>query len=99
VRLAGLRGDIVISSGAAIENARFTPAGLEFQLRYFPGANSHTLISGLKPNRVQYADKTLSPATEPVRRDPGWWWDAKRNWLFLVVPQEKETVTVTVAGS
>jgi hypothetical protein len=99
VRLAGPRGDIVISSGAAIEHARLTPSGLEFQLRYFPGANSYILVSGLKPNQVQFADQTLSPSAEPVRRDPGWWWDAKRNWLFLVVPQEKETVTVTVAGS
>lgn len=98
IRLTGGQGECVISSGAAIEQARFRDNTVQFQLRYFRGEPSHCLVVGFKPREVRVAGVGLPESQSPVRRDPGWWWDAARHRLFLTVPHETETVEVVLVG-
>ncbi len=99
MRLARPEGDITLSSGARIENARLTTEGLQFQLRSFAGEVSHCLVTGINPKTVRCNNQDLPRSDQPVRRAPGWWQDEARNWLFLAVPHETEAVSVTVTGS
>jgi hypothetical protein len=98
VRLHTARGTVVISSGARIEGARSASDGVRFRLRFFAGEPSHTLVVGVRPREVRVNGRPLPRSAEPVRREPGWWWDAKRKRLYLVVPHPQEEVQVQVIG-
>lgn len=99
VRLRQGNRVIVVSSGAAITDARLTANRLRLTLRYFAGEPSHTLIIGGCPKAVTVNGKSLSRSETPVRRDGGWWWDKQRQHLYLVTPHTKETVTVNISLS
>lgn len=98
VRLVGPKGTLLLSSGAVLEGAQPTPEGVRFRLRFFPGEPSHTLVVGLRPRAVQVNRRPLPPSPTPVRREAGWWWDAERQRLYLVVPHEEEVMEVEILG-
>jgi len=98
VRLAGPKGTLLLSSGAVLEGAQPTPEGVRFRLRFFPGEPSHTLVVGLRPREVRVNRRPLPPSPTPVRREAGWWWDAERQRLYLVVPHEEEVMEVEILG-
>ncbi len=87
---------IVISSGAAITDARLTTNRLRLSLRYFAGEPSHTFVTGVRPKKVTVNGKSLPRSDTPVRRDEGWWWDEQRQRLYLVAKHARETVTVNI---
>ncbi|MBI4324701.1 MAG: hypothetical protein HY674_05500 [Chloroflexi bacterium] len=93
-RLKSDRGEIVISSGANIKNVQATDAGMRFELASFPGEPSHSLVAGLKPREIVVNGKRLAPSASPVRREPGWWWDAERRRAYLAVAHEKREVQI-----
>jgi hypothetical protein len=95
VKTAG--GEVVVSSGARIENLLATAGGLRFGLHFFAGENSHVLISGWKPREVRVGGKSLPPSATPMRRDPGWWWDEKKQRLYLCVPHPEAVVPIEIA--
>jgi len=87
--------EIVVSSGAHIENANFSGPILRFGLRFFRGEPSHTLVTGFKPAKVLINGQVLAESSSPVRREPGWWWDERRRQLYLVVSHaEEDSATV-----
>ena len=86
----------VISSGAQIIHAQSVPAGLRFQLRFFKSEPSHTLIVGVRPREVRIDGRPLLRSQAPVRREPGWWWDEQRQFLYLTARHEQESITVEV---
>src|SRR5262249_48038540 len=89
-------GDLVISSGAKIIAAAAAPLGTRFQLQSVTGDPSHVLLSGLKPQRVLVNGRQLPRSMDPVRRDPGWWWDEKHQRAYLTLLQESETVQLEI---
>ncbi|MEK7686596.1 MAG: hypothetical protein AAB466_14360 [Verrucomicrobiota bacterium] len=95
-RLKSDRGEIVISSGANIKNVQPTDAGVRFDLASYPGEPSHSLVAGLKPREILVNGKRLAPSTSPVRREPGWWWDAERHRAYLAVPHEKREAQIEI---
>lgn len=90
--------EIVISSGARIENPRATPGGVRFRLRFFKNESSHTLVVGLKPQEVRVNGQPLARSPQPLRREPGWWQDDKRTRVYLTTPHESEVVEVEIIG-
>jgi hypothetical protein len=95
-RLRSGAGQYVVSSGAEIEDLRKTDAGLEFQLRFYPGEQSHTLVVGARPREVRVDGNLLPQVEKPVRQAPGWWWDEQRTRVYLVVPHVQGRVRVTI---
>jgi hypothetical protein len=95
-RIRRPNSDLVISSGAKIIAAAATPSGTQFQLQSVAGDPSHVLLAGLKPERVLVDGQRLPRSTDPVRREPGWWWDDKHQRAYLTVLQERETVQVEI---
>jgi hypothetical protein len=85
-------GDVIVSSGATIEKLRRRNEKTEFELGWFAGEPSHTLVAGVKPEKVLADGKLLPRSDTPVKGEPGWWWDAKRERLFLAVPHSKARV-------
>jgi hypothetical protein len=88
--------DIVVSSGAKIGNLQTTSGGIRFQLEFFAGEPSHTLIAGVKPHEVFVDGRPLPRSENPVRREPGWCWDPAHRRTFLTAPHEKGPVRVEV---
>jgi hypothetical protein len=86
VRLERGAKSIFISSGAAIQRARAGKDSLELDLKFFPGASSHTLVAGFNPRRIEINGTSLPPSSTPTRREPGWWRDASRDRIYLTVP-------------
>jgi hypothetical protein len=72
------------------------PEGLRFQIDFFPGENSHTLVVGLKPRAVRVNGAALPESTKPLRTQPGWWWDDKHGWLFLTARHDQASVAAEV---
>jgi hypothetical protein len=95
-RIERAAGDVVISSGAQIQKPRLVSEGLRFQIDFFPGENSHTLVVGLKPRAVRVNGAGLPESIEPLRTQPGWWWDDKRERLFLTARHDQTSVDVEV---
>ncbi len=89
-------GEVVISSAAQISNPHSAPEVLRFQIDFFPGENSHTLVVGLKPRAVRVNGAALPESTEPLRTQPGWWWDDKRGRLFLTARHDQSSVNVEI---
>ncbi|HXT41375.1 MAG TPA: hypothetical protein VN887_15300 [Candidatus Angelobacter sp.] len=98
-RLRRANDTIVVSSGAEIENLEATGDGIRFKLNYFSGESSQSLIAGLKPNQVLVDGAPLLQSANPVRRDPGWWWDQMHQRTYLVVPHQKKSVSVEVSNA
>ena len=90
------RGDIVISSGAEIANIEATSNGARWQLHFFPGETSHSLVIGPKPRSVFVDGKRLEPSAGPVRRNPGWWWDEEKRRLYVTAWHERETAQIEI---
>ena len=40
--------------------------------------------------------RPLPQSDDPVRREPGWWWDTVRQWVYLVVPHDEKSVKVEI---
>jgi hypothetical protein len=95
-RIMRAAGDVVISSGAQIQKPRSVPEGLRFQIDFFPGENSHTLVVGLKPRAVRVNGAALPELKQPLRTQPGWWWDDKTERLFLTARHDQTSVAVEV---
>jgi len=96
-RLKTDAGEVVISSGADVREARVTRDGARFQLSFFKGESSHTLVAGLKPREVRVNGTRLPESPTPVRREPGWWWDQARRRLFLTVRHDaRETIEIEI---
>jgi hypothetical protein len=89
-------GDIVISSGAQITDAHATSTGARFQLKSMPGDPSHTLLAGLKPERILVNGRHLPRSADPIRRESGWCWDETHQRAYLTQTQEDETVQVEI---
>lgn len=95
-RLKTDRGEIVISSGARIVQPRTTRGGIRFQLEFFLGEPSHTLVTHLKPRTVRANGSELIQSERPLQRESGWWWDGQRSRLYLTVPHAQEKVDVEI---
>ncbi len=95
-RTKSVGGDIVVSSGARVQNLQTTATGVRFELRALPGEPSHTLVVGLKPREVLLNGNPLTQSATPVRREAGWWWDEKQQRSFLTVPQAKPVAEVAI---
>ena len=95
-RLRRADNTIVVSSGAEIENLEATSNGIRFKLKFFPGEPSHSLIAGLKPKQVLVDGRPLPRSVDPVRHEPGWWWDQTRQRTYLTVPHEKKSASVEI---
>ena len=89
-------GPTVISSGAKIRKERQRTGKTEFELDWFAGERSHSLVSGVKPEKVLVAGNPLIQSETPLRTEPGWWWDAKRERLYLAVSHEQARVKVEI---
>jgi len=89
-------GNVLISSGARIDSAQATTSGVRFNLSFFQGEPSHTLVVGSHPQEVRVSGKLLPGSEKPLGREAGWWWDGERNRLYLVVPHEKEKMEVEI---
>jgi hypothetical protein len=89
-------GDIVISSGAEIKAAEATSLGARFEVHSAVGDPNHALLAGLKPRDVLVNGRQLPPSADPVRRQPGWWWDEKHQRAYLTLMQESETMRVEI---
>lgn len=99
VQTARLRrgsGDVVISSGARILKPEATDTAVGFGLAFFAGEPSHTLVTRVKPRQVQVNGKPLPESSTPVRRQPGWWWDAKRARLYLTVAHDTKPASIVI---
>jgi hypothetical protein len=96
-RLQTPAGDVTISSGASIERPRATAAGVAFDLVWFPGETSRTLVSSLKPGEIRVNGQPLAPSASPLGRGRGWWWDEKAARLFLNVPHRERVAAVEIA--
>lgn len=93
-RLTAGKGEVVISSGAEVRNARTTEGGVRFDLEFYAGEPSHSLVAGFKPGQVRVNDQPLPKSEQPVKRDPGWWWDEKFRRAYLTVAHPQSTVRV-----
>jgi hypothetical protein len=91
--------EVIVSSGAEVEDLREHDGLLTFRLRGFSGAVSHTLVVGVRPTSVHVDGEELPPSSAPVRTEAGWSYDAARGRLFLNIPHARETVDVSVAGA
>jgi hypothetical protein len=97
-RVKTAQAHAVVSSGAKILNARAVASSVRFDLEYFPGEPSHTLIAGVKPREVFLDGKPLPRAHTPPGRNPGWWWDEKSQRAYLVVSHAGQPVGVEVVA-
>ena len=95
-RIKAGHGEIVLSSAAEIANVETTSAGERWQLHFFPGEPSHSLIIGLKPRSVFVDGKRLERLEGPVRRDAGWWWDEAKQRLYLTAWHERASVQIEI---
>lgn len=95
-RVLSPAGPVVVSSGARILNARLAAGSVRFDLSFFEGEPSHTLVAGLKPKQVFVDGRALARLDTPPRRAAGWWWDAATGRAYLVVPHPQATVGVEV---
>lgn len=87
-------GGLVVSSGAKIQHLQTDAQSARFQLAGFAGEPSHTLVSGFKPGTVRVNGQPLPAASAPLKREPGWWWDAQRQRLYLTVPHSQREAGV-----
>jgi hypothetical protein len=90
------QSEIVISSAARIKNVQAAPAGVRFQLDFFAGAVSHSLLKGVKAKEVSVNGKTLPLSSSALRREAGWWWDEPHQRLYLSVAHEQAAVRVEI---
>ena len=95
-RLRRAKGMVIVSSGAEIQNLQATRNGIRFELVFFRGEPSHSLITGFKPKQVFVDGCPLQRSTNPVRREPGWWWDQAHQRTYLTVPHAKKSVRVAI---
>lgn len=93
-RVPSSQGPVVVSSGARILNARLVAGNLRFDLSFFEGEPSHTLLAGLKPRQVFVEGRALARLDTPPRRNAGWWWDDSARRAYLVVPHPRAEVGV-----
>jgi hypothetical protein len=97
-RVKTSQGQTVVSSGANILNPRAVAANVRFDLQFFAGEPSHTLVAGVKPREVFVKGRPLPRLDAPPRRHPGWWWDDKTQRAYLVVPHAGQPVGVEVVA-
>jgi hypothetical protein len=95
-RLKTARGEIVVSSGAGIEQLRASASELRFRLNYFAGEPSHALVAGVKPAEVKANGQPLPKSEQPLQREPGWWWDEQQQRCNLTIQHDQPAVEVTV---
>lgn len=95
-RLLTAQGPVVLSSGARILNPHTAAGSLRFDLSFFAGEPSHTLVAGLKPKQVFVDGRPLARSDAPPRRSPGWWWDETTRRAYLVVPHPEARVGVQI---
>lgn len=90
--------EIVVSSGAEIVSVkRLHSKGLVLDLRYFAGELSHTIIfNTFEPKGVIVNEKPIPRSAQSIQRKVGWWWDSKRQRLYIVAPHEKELTKVVI---
>ena len=82
---------IVISAGGHPGVVSWKSGRLGLQLLFFKGRRSHTLVTGVgQPSEVLVDGQPLARSQGPLRREPGWWWDAERSWLFVTVEHMPE---------
>jgi len=94
----GAKPRVHISSGARVQEARLERAAVSFELEYFAGETSHTLVSGVdKPTRVEVNGKALAAADLESAAE-GWQYDAQRKWLMLKVKHVQPEVEVRVSA-
>ncbi len=99
-RVKTARGEVVVSSGARILNPQAAGDGVRFQLAWFQGEPSHSLVAGIKPREVRVNGQPLGASSTPLRREPGWWWDEKRQRVYVTVhhPQPEMRVEILPSG-
>ena len=95
-RLRREKNTIVLSSGAEIEHLEATTDGIRFKLNSFPSEPSHSLVAGLKPKEVLIDGHALPQSANPVRREPGWWWDQTHQRTYLTVPHVQKSASVEI---
>jgi len=94
----GAKPRVHISSGARVRKARIERRGVSFELGYFAGETSHTLVSGVnKPTSVEANGKPLTLA-DLASADEGWQYVAERNWLILKVKHVGPEVELHVSA-
>jgi hypothetical protein len=96
INTAHLDNNIVVSSGAAIEDLKETRTGVRFRLKFFAGQNSHSLLSGFKPSEILVNGKKLPESATPVRREPGWCWDQLHRRAYFNVAHDHAEQTVEI---
>ena len=95
-RLRRTGGEVVVSSGAAIQELQWLESAVRFRLNFFPQTTSQTLVTGVKPREVRVDGQVLARAAKPLEREPGWWWDEKRGRLFVAAPHPTRSVEVRI---
>ncbi len=95
-RIKSGKGNIVVSSAAEISDCQATPAGARWRLHFFRGELSHSVVIGPKPQSVFVDGKRLDPASSPLRRNVGWWWDEEKLRLYLAAWHERESAQVEI---
>ncbi|TMQ02082.1 MAG: hypothetical protein E6L09_00360 [Verrucomicrobia bacterium] len=99
VKTAALRQatrNLVVSSGAEIENLDATADGICFKLNFFAGEPSHSLVAGIKPSQILVNGRVLPQSADPVRREPGWYSDQAHERTYLTVRHEAKSVKVEI---
>jgi len=73
---------------------RRTDSGAAFELKFFAGEKSHSLIASPKPRQIIVNDVPLRESDSRVQREPGWWWDADRARVYLTILHDQPSVRV-----
>ncbi len=90
-------GSTVISSGAKIDKVQTKSDRMRFDLTWFPGKPSHTLITGAKPTQIRVVNGALLPEREKlVQREHGWFWDEARKRAYVTGMHSQARLTLEV---
>jgi hypothetical protein len=87
------QGALRVSSGARL-TAEASPGAVRVRVRYFPGSNSHLLLTGPSPKAVRVDGKTLPRQETPIGKEMGWSIDARKKATYLSVPHTETEAVV-----
>ena len=86
---------VTISSAARIKGGRVSADAIRFELSWFEGELSHSMISGLRTAGIIRVDgESLPQSQDIVRRQPGCYFDSKHQRIYFTVRHSKTKMSV-----